>query len=123
MWSGALTNGARRRPVQEMRSFPLRVVMLAVAFVLLAVPAQAKGHGGGGSHAKSSSPSKPSAPKPTVAKPSAPVHVSAYTKPSTGKTAIAHTRTAPNQTQKDNYSAKGNVNPTTGKPGTKPITH
>ena len=30
-----------------------------------------------------------------------------------------HVRTAPNQTRRDNYSTKGNVNPYTGKPGTK----
>ena len=31
----------------------------------------------------------------------------------------AHVRTAPNQTQTDNAGSKGNVNPQTGKPGTK----
>lgn len=31
----------------------------------------------------------------------------------------AHERTAPNNTQRDNYSAKGNVNPYTGKAGTR----
>ena len=29
-----------------------------------------------------------------------------------------HYRTAPNHTQRDNYSTKGNTNPFTGKPGT-----
>jgi hypothetical protein len=29
-----------------------------------------------------------------------------------------HYQTAPNKTQRDNYSAKGNTNPYTGKPGT-----
>jgi hypothetical protein len=30
-----------------------------------------------------------------------------------------HTRTSPNKTKLDNYSTKGNVNPHTGKKGTK----
>ncbi len=47
-----------------------------------------------------------------------PVHVkSSVTK--TGEYRTAHERTAPNTTQRDNYSAKGNVNPYTGKEGTK----
>ena len=46
-----------------------------------------------------------------------PVHVrSTVTK--TGEYKPAHERTAPNSTQRDNYSAKGNVNPYTGKAGT-----
>lgn len=32
-----------------------------------------------------------------------------------------HERTKPNSTAKDNYSTKGNVNPYTGKKGTKPV--
>lgn len=32
----------------------------------------------------------------------------------------AHLRTSPNETRNDNYSTKGNVNPYTGEPGTKP---
>jgi hypothetical protein len=32
-----------------------------------------------------------------------------------------HYQTAPNKTQTDNYSAKGNTNPYTGKPGTKKV--
>jgi uncharacterized protein (DUF58 family) len=46
------------------------------------------------------------------------VNVRTYTK-KTGKVVQAHQRTAPNKTQKDNWSSKGNVNPNTGKPGTK----
>jgi hypothetical protein len=33
-----------------------------------------------------------------------------------------HMRSAPNATASDNWSSKGNVNPYTGKPGTKDIT-
>jgi hypothetical protein len=46
------------------------------------------------------------------------VHVSAHTTKK-GKYVKAHERTAPNSTQTDNYSTKGNVNPYTGKKGTK----
>jgi len=35
----------------------------------------------------------------------------------------AHVRTAPDQTQRNNYSAKGNVNPYTNKAGHKTATH
>jgi hypothetical protein len=34
-----------------------------------------------------------------------------------------HHRTRPDRTQANNYSAKGNVNPYTGKPGTKRVKH
>lgn len=34
-----------------------------------------------------------------------------------------HTRSAPNRTKVDNYSTKGNINPYTGKAGTKPVTN
>ncbi len=36
-----------------------------------------------------------------------------------GTVVPAHTRTAPNKTKDDNYSTKGNINPETGKKGTK----
>ena len=37
-----------------------------------------------------------------------------------GKSVSTYRKTTPDSTQKNNYSAKGNVNPTTGKVGTKP---
>jgi hypothetical protein len=49
---------------------------------------------------------------------SAQVHVRGYTKKD-GTYVAPHERTAPNNTTLDNYSTKGNVNPYTGKPGTK----
>lgn len=49
---------------------------------------------------------------------SAQVHVRGYTKKD-GTYVAPHERTAPNNTMLDNYSTKGNVNPYTGKPGTK----
>jgi hypothetical protein len=33
-----------------------------------------------------------------------------------------HDRTAPDKTERNNWSAKGNVNPETGKKGDKPVT-
>lgn len=50
------------------------------------------------------------------------IHVKAYTKKD-GTYVPAHNRTAPNNTKKDNWSTKGNVNPETGKVGTKDADH
>jgi len=47
------------------------------------------------------------------------VHVKGYTKKN-GTYVAPHERSAPNHTKNDNYSTKGNVNPYTGKEGTKP---
>jgi hypothetical protein len=46
------------------------------------------------------------------------VHVRGYTKKD-GTYVAPHERTAPNHTNLDNYSTRGNVNPYTGKEGTK----
>lgn len=46
------------------------------------------------------------------------VHVRGYTKKD-GTYVAPHERTAPNNTNLDNYSTRGNVNPYTGQPGTK----
>jgi len=51
---------------------------------------------------------------------SAQVHVRGYTKKD-GTYVAPHTRSSPNGTKADNYSTKGNVNPYTGKQGTKNI--
>lgn len=48
------------------------------------------------------------------------VFVQGYTK-SNGTYVPAYYRTAPNSTKADNYSTQGNINPYTGKAGTKPI--
>lgn len=47
------------------------------------------------------------------------VHVNGYTRKD-GTYVAPYNRTAPNSTKNDNWSTKGNVNPETGKPGTKP---
>ncbi|MDB4944826.1 MAG: hypothetical protein JWP97_4360 [Labilithrix sp.] len=115
----------------DFRRFCTIALLLVTGFV--AGDAEAKGsHGGGrssGSHSsgrssapKSSSP-KSSSPKASSSKPStAPVRVGSYVKPSTGTVVQSHARTLPNKTQKDNWSAKPNTNPNTGKPGTKTLT-
>jgi len=46
------------------------------------------------------------------------VSVRGYTKKN-GTSLRAHRRSAPNHTQRDNWSTRGNVNPDTGKTGTK----
>jgi hypothetical protein len=54
----------------------------------------------------------------TVAKKGSDKSVRGYTKKN-GTHVQAYKRTAPNTTAKDNFSTKGNVNPYTGKKGTK----
>jgi hypothetical protein len=39
-----------------------------------------------------------------------------------GKYVAPHSRSTPNKSKLDNYSTKGNANPFTGKPGSKPLT-
>lgn len=48
-----------------------------------------------------------------------PVHVRSYIRPN-GHYVSPHFRTAPNHTRLDNWSTRGNINPYTGKAGTKP---
>ena len=45
--------------------------------------------------------------------------VRGYFKPSTGRYVAPHFKTSPNKYKWDNYSAKGNINPFTGKRGYK----
>jgi hypothetical protein len=49
-----------------------------------------------------------------------PVHVRSYIRHN-GQFVGPHFRTAPNHTKLDNWSTRGNVNPYTGKLGTKPL--
>jgi len=56
---------------------------------------------------------------------SLPAFAQVHVRPSVTKRGVyrhPHVRTAPNHTQGDNYSAKGNVNPYTGKAGHKRVT-
>ena len=83
------------------------LVLLAAAMALAPVAAvDAKGSRGGGSYASSSG-SKSS---------STAVH--SYTKKN-GTHVDAHRRTTADRTEKNNYSARGNSNPNTGKTGHK----
>ncbi|MFC4822245.1 hypothetical protein [Dokdonella ginsengisoli] len=50
------------------------------------------------------------------------VHVAGHTTKS-GKYVPSHTRTAPDHSKYNNWSTKGNVNPYTGKAGTKDPSH
>lgn len=47
-------------------------------------------------------------------------HVRSYVKKD-GTNVNSHRQTNPNHTQRDNWSSKGNVNPYTGKEGTKQV--
>lgn len=73
----------------------LRIVVLLAAIGVLALPLDATAKSGSGSHS-----------------------VKGYTKKD-GTYVAPHKQTNPNGTKRDNWSTKGNVNPYTGKPGTK----
>lgn len=75
----------------------LQRVVAVVVLVLGSTPAFARGRGHGGA-----------------------VHVKA-TVTRNGTFVPAHTRTAPDHARGNNWSTKGNTNPTTGKDGTKPL--
>lgn len=87
------------------------VAVLCVAAV--SVPAFARG--GGGGHGSSSHSSSSHSSGSTGGSHS----ISGYTKSNGTYVAPAHA-TNPNGTKADNWSTKGNVNPYTGKEGTKP---
>lgn len=80
-------------------------------------PAFAKGNSG---YYKSSSSSSSSSSKSysTSKKSSSDVSVKGYTKKD-GTYVSSYKRTSPNSSKSDNFSTKGNVNPYTGKKGTK----
>ncbi len=81
-------------------------VLAGLAVVALVLPTAALAKGGHGSGHTSS-----------------PVHVDGHTT-KTGTYVPAHYRTAPDHTKFNNWSTKGNVNPYTGKAGTKdPYSH
>lgn len=84
------------------------VIVLSIA-ALVCTPAFAKGGGGhsGGSHSSSSHSSG-----------SGSHSIKGYTKKDGTYVAPSHARD-PNNSKSDNWSAKGNVNPYTGKEGTK----
>lgn len=73
--------------------------------------------GGGGSHA-----SRGHAGMSGTGSSSSSHSVSGYTT-KRGTKVAPHRQTDPDHTQRNNYSTKGNVNPSTGKTGTKYATH
>jgi hypothetical protein len=88
----------------------IRYIFSALALLtLLSLPANVLAHGGGhnsGHHSSGYTSSSSS------------VHVSGYSR-SDGTYVAPHFRTAPDATKLNNWSTKGNVNPYTGKAGTK----
>jgi len=84
-----------------MKQFVTASLLAGFALAALAVPTTTVARGGhGGGHSSS------------------PVHVSGHTT-KTGAYVPAHYRTAPDHSKLNNWSTKGNVNPYTGKAGTK----
>jgi len=84
-------------------------LMFAVAVLGLSVGLSAAARGGSHYHAPRSSYSSHSTE-----------HVSGYVRKN-GTYVAPYYRTAPNSTKLDNWSTKGNVNPYTGKPGTRNV--
>jgi hypothetical protein len=103
-----------------MRKF---LAVLAIALVTTGSTLWAKGSHGGSHHSSrtTTTHSKKSTPTTTTTGSTNPkiVHVHGYVKKD-GTYVAPHDRTAPNNTRNDNWSTRGNVNPETGKAGTKP---
>jgi hypothetical protein len=93
-----------------------RLRMLTLLFLLTTLPVLAQS-----SHSHSSKTYKASTTT-CCSKSASDVHVHGYTKKD-GTYVQPYTRTHENSTQRDNFSTKGNVNPYTGKVGTKEATH
>jgi hypothetical protein len=84
-----------------------RLSVLAVLFLMTVLPAFARG-----SHSRYSARSKGGGN----------VHTRGYVREN-GTYVHPHYSSHPNRTQRDNFSTKGNVNPYTGKVGTKNASH
>lgn len=95
--------------------------LLALVAVLSAMPlvahARSSGHSGGG-HSGGHSSSHSRGASHSHASPGGSHSIKGYTKKGGTRVAPAHA-TNPNKSKRDNYSSKGNVNPHTGKQGTK----
>lgn len=90
-------------------------VLVTLLFLLTALPMLGERHSSHSSHYKTRSTT-------CCSRKSSDVHVHSYTKKN-GTVVKPYTRTHENSTQRDNFSTKGNVNPYTGKVGTKEATH
>lgn len=97
-------------------------LIVAILCAVLTLPASGKGSRGGGSrggHSSGHSSGHHSAKAATgTGANSSKTHVRSYKKKD-GTVVEAHNRSAPNRTKTNNWSAKGNRNPDTGKPGTR----
>jgi hypothetical protein len=93
-----------------------RMLVVTLLFLLTALPVFGRSsHSGGSKTSKASTTA-------CCSKSASDVHVHGYTKKN-GTVVKPYTRTHENSTQRDNFSTKGNVNPYTGKVGTKEPTH
>lgn len=94
-----------------------RIVLIVGALALTLAAAPAAEAKGSTSKSTTHSTKAPAAAAKTV--PTTPSHsVRGYTTKN-GTYVAPHRQTNPNSTKRDNYSTKGNVNPYTGKAGTK----
>lgn len=89
----------------------MKLVLVAFAALTAIGPVHAKGGGHSGGHSGGSHASR-------SASGSGAHTVRGYTRKN-GTYVAPHRQTNPNKTKKDNWSSKGNVNPDTGKRGTK----
>ena len=100
----------------------MRGILLAVSLLAFAVSASAKGahggHGGGRSYGHSVSNSGHTRSASGTGAKSAHEHVSGYTTKK-GTRVAGYNRSTRDGTKANNWSTKGNVNPETGKRGTK----
>ena len=89
-----------------------RLAVVLCLVLAIAVPSFAKGKSGSHKSTTKTTSSSHAANSNVV-------HVDSYVRKN-GTVVQAHDRTASNATKNDNWSTKGNVNPETGKKGTKP---
>jgi hypothetical protein len=103
----------------------MRTIALAVLLVFglgSLADAGRRGGGGGGSSGGGSHSSRSHAGMTGTGSSSSSHAVRGYTT-KRGTYVAPHRQTNPDHTQRNNYSTKGNVNPSTGKAGTKNATH
>src|ERR1043165_321754 len=95
---------------------PIRGCLLVILIACFSVTAVAQRSGGRSGTSRSST--SRSSRSGGTSKSSGVVHVRGYTRKD-GTYVPGYDRTAPNDTKLDNWSTEGNINPETGKPGTK----
>lgn len=98
-----------------------KLLPLILALTLVS-PGFASSHHSDGSRSSRSSSSRSGYSSRGTGSKSSSTTVSGYTKRN-GTHVNSYHRTTPDSTQRNNYSAKGNVNPYTGKKGTKKVDH